>query len=51
MIADLELQNRTPVGRGHLDELLESVQSELELVDHDIDDRYFAVAALGVVHV
>jgi uncharacterized alpha-E superfamily protein len=51
LIADLELQNRAPAARGGLDELLAGVQSELELIDHDIDERYFAVAALGVVHI
>jgi uncharacterized alpha-E superfamily protein len=51
LIADLELQNRAPGARGHLDDLLASVQNELELIDHDIDERYFAVAALGIVHI
>ena len=27
------------------------VQDELELIDHDIDERYFAIAALAMVHV
>jgi hypothetical protein len=30
--------------------VLEQVQGELELVDHDIDTRYFAIAALAAVH-
>jgi uncharacterized alpha-E superfamily protein len=51
LLADLELQNRTPGAHGRLDDLLESTQDELELIDHDIDERYFAVAALGVVHI
>ena len=50
LIADLELQRRTPEAGGPLDEILERVQDELELVDHDIDDRYFAIAALAAVH-
>jgi hypothetical protein len=33
-----------------LDETLERVQDELELIDRDIDDRYFAIAALAAVH-
>jgi uncharacterized alpha-E superfamily protein len=50
LIADLELQRRTPAGAGTLDETLERVQDELELIDRDIDDRYFAIAALAAVH-
>jgi len=49
LIADLELQRRTP-GAGALGEMLERVQDELELVDRDIDERYFAIAALAAVH-
>jgi hypothetical protein len=30
--------------------MLERVQAELELVDRDIDERYFAIAALAAVH-
>jgi uncharacterized alpha-E superfamily protein len=48
MIADLELQRRTP---GPIGTLLPRVQDELELVDHDIDERYFAVAVVAAVHV
>jgi len=50
LIADLELQRRTPESTGSLVELLVRTQDELELVDHDIDERYFAIAALGAVH-
>jgi uncharacterized alpha-E superfamily protein len=50
LIADLELQRRTPEPFGALNALLAQVQDELELVDHDIDDRYFAIAALAAVH-
>jgi hypothetical protein len=50
LIADLELQRRTPDTAGRLDETLERVQDELELVDRDIDNRYFAIAALAAVH-
>jgi hypothetical protein len=31
--------------------MLERVRDELELVDRDIDTRYFAIAALAAVHV
>jgi uncharacterized alpha-E superfamily protein len=50
LIADLELQRRTPSHAVTLGETLAGVQDELELVDHDIDDRYFAIAALAAVH-
>ena len=49
LIADLELQRRTPEA-GAFDETLARVQNELELIDHDIDERYFAIAALAAVH-
>jgi uncharacterized alpha-E superfamily protein len=52
MIADLELQQRTGTPRSEsLIDMLARVQEELELIDRDIDERYFAVAALGMVHV
>jgi uncharacterized alpha-E superfamily protein len=50
LIADLELQRRTPDAGGAIDETLAEVQAELELVDRDIDARYFAIAALAAVH-
>ena len=50
LIADLELQRRTPEPLGALHTLLEGVQSELELIDREIDNRYFAIAALAAVH-
>jgi uncharacterized alpha-E superfamily protein len=50
LIADLELQRRTLESSGTLEETLARVQAELELVEHDIDDRYFAMAALAAVH-
>ncbi len=50
LIADLELQRRAPDAAGPLDETLERIQEELELVDRDIDARYFEIAALGAVH-
>jgi hypothetical protein len=31
--------------------MLARVQDELELIDRDIDERYFALAALSMVHV
>jgi uncharacterized alpha-E superfamily protein len=51
LIADLELQRRAPDAGGALEPILERVQDELELVDRDIDARYFAIAALAAVHV
>jgi uncharacterized alpha-E superfamily protein len=48
--ADLELQRRMIDASGALDETLARVQNELELVDRDVDERYFAVAALAAVH-
>jgi hypothetical protein len=50
LIADLELQRRTPDAGGAIDETLAQVQAELEMVDRDIDARYFAIAALSAVH-
>ena len=50
LIADLELQRRTPERSGALDAILARVQAELELIDRDIGDRYFAIAALAAVH-
>jgi len=50
LIADLELQRRAPYAAGALDQTLEHVQEELERVDLDIDDRYFAVALAAAVH-
>ena len=50
LIADLELQRRMPETSGTLAEMLGRVQDELELIDHDIDERYFAIAALAAVH-
>jgi uncharacterized alpha-E superfamily protein len=51
LIADLELQQRTVVRPEPLVEMLARVQDELELIDRDIDERYFALAALSMVHV
>jgi uncharacterized alpha-E superfamily protein len=50
LIADLELQRRTPDAGDALEDVLESVQDELALIDRDIDARYFAIAALAAVH-
>jgi uncharacterized alpha-E superfamily protein len=50
LIADLELQRRAPYAAGALDQTLEHVQEELEGIDLDIDDRYFAVALVVAVH-
>jgi uncharacterized alpha-E superfamily protein len=51
LIADLELQRRTPEQFTVLGDLLARVQEELELIDQAIDERYFAVAAVAAVHV
>lgn len=51
LIADLELQRRSPEQFTVLVDLLAGVQHELELVDLDIDERYFAVAAVAAVHI
>ncbi len=50
LIADLELQQRTARSEP-LVEMLARVQDELALIDREIDDRYFAVAALAMFHV
>jgi uncharacterized alpha-E superfamily protein len=50
LIADLELQRRAPDAGGEIEMILERVQDELELVDRDIDVRYFAIAALAAIH-
>jgi uncharacterized alpha-E superfamily protein len=50
LIADLELHRRTPDSSTSAHHMLERVQDELELVDRDIDERYFAIAALAAVH-
>ena len=50
LIAELEFERRTPETGRALYAILERVQQELELIDRDIGDRYFAVAALGPVH-
>ena len=45
LIADLELQQRTrSTVRSRLSSMLARVQAELELIDREIDERYFAVA-------
>jgi uncharacterized alpha-E superfamily protein len=49
LIADMELQRRTPVG-GALHETLCAVQEELERVDGDVAERYFAIAMVAAVH-
>jgi uncharacterized alpha-E superfamily protein len=50
LIAELELQRRTPETGDALDAILGRVQGELALIDRDIGDRYFAIAALAAVH-
>ena len=44
LIAELELQRRTPGAPTDLNRTLERVQEELALIDRDIGDRYFALA-------
>ena len=41
---------RAPEAGGAVEDVLESVQDELEQIDQDIDSRYFAIAALAAVH-
>jgi uncharacterized alpha-E superfamily protein len=50
LIADLELQRRTLDAQRALGQALGQVQDELELVDQDIGERYFAIAGLAAVH-
>ena len=50
LIAELELQRRSPQGRLGLAGMLARVQGELELIDRDVGDRYFAIASLAAVH-
>ncbi|MDQ6775009.1 MAG: alpha-E domain-containing protein [Actinomycetota bacterium] len=50
LLADLELQRRAPDAAAGFDETLERVQEDLELVDSDIEERYFAMAAVAAVH-
>lgn len=49
MTADMELQRRTLAGEA-MNATLSAVAAELERVDRDIAERYFAVAALAAVH-
>ena len=44
LIAELELQRRTPQSAGPIADVLARVQDELTLVEGDIDERYFAIA-------
>ncbi len=50
LIADLELQQRTALDSEPFVEQLVRVQDELEVIDHEIDERYFAVAAIAAVY-
>jgi uncharacterized alpha-E superfamily protein len=50
LLAELELQRRTPEASVDLRMILERLQGELAVVDNDIGDRYFAVAAFAAVH-
>ncbi|MBV9464566.1 MAG: alpha-E domain-containing protein [Solirubrobacterales bacterium] len=52
LIADLELQRQgsAPETGAEFGEALKRVQDELELVDRDIEERYFAIAAIAAVH-
>jgi uncharacterized alpha-E superfamily protein len=50
LIADLELQRRTPNQTDLVGDLLAQIQDELEQIDRDVDDRYFAIAAVAAVH-
>jgi uncharacterized alpha-E superfamily protein len=50
LIAELELLRRTADTDETLHGVLERVQDELAVIDRDIGERYFAVAALAAVH-
>ena len=50
LIADLELHRRTSLHGLAPDEAATRVQRELELIDRDIDERYFAIAAIAAIH-
>jgi len=51
LIADLELQQRTSHAPGFsAAQLLADSQDELALIDREIDERYFAIAALAAIH-
>jgi uncharacterized alpha-E superfamily protein len=50
LIAELELQRQAPAAGATLPGTLRRVQEELALVDHDIGDRYFALAALATTY-
>ena len=50
LTAELELQRRTPDTSDTLHGVLEGVQQELSVIDRDIGERYFAIAALAAVH-
>jgi hypothetical protein len=41
---------RTPADTQLVSDHLAQIQDELELIDRDIDDRYFAIAALASIH-
>ena len=49
LVADLELRRRTVEVRSEAQAVLQQVQDELTLVDHEVDARYFAVATLSAV--
>ena len=50
MVADLELQRRTPDTSLTVHATLERTQNELETIEGDIGERYFAPAGLTAVH-
>ncbi|WP_249018848.1 alpha-E domain-containing protein [Conexibacter sp. S30A1] len=50
LIAELEMAQRMATGTEPLVSSLRRVQNELELVDREIDERYFAVAAAAALH-
>lgn len=50
LIADLELQRRTPGQTELVADQLAQIQDELELIDRDVEYRYFAIAAFTAVH-
>lgn len=50
LIAELEMAQRMATGTEPLVAGLRRVQEELELVDREVDERYFAVAAAATLH-
>ena len=50
MLAAAKVGGAVAEGPGFNTSPAKAIQDELELIDHDIDERYFAIAALAAVH-